>query len=77
MTSWSIKALDTETSVVEGSIVSYLHHCGEKMTISRVMWVLEGPTTIVVDTGVSRFSTPNEFIGRRSTGPRTSSPTMP
>ena len=60
---WSVKALDTGTSVVEGSILSYLHHCGERVSIPRVMWVLEGPTTIVVDTSVSRLGTPNEFIG--------------
>jgi len=60
---WTIKALDTGTSTVEASIVSYLHHCGEQLSIPRVMWVLEGPTTIVVDTSVSRFGTPNEFIG--------------
>jgi N-acyl homoserine lactone hydrolase len=59
---WSIKALDTGTSVVEGSVLTYLRHCGEKITIPRVMWVLEGPTTIVVDTSVNPEGKPNEFM---------------
>jgi glyoxylase-like metal-dependent hydrolase (beta-lactamase superfamily II) len=60
---WSIKALDTGTSVVEGSVLTYLRHCGEPVTIPRVMWVLEGPTTIVVDTSVNPQGKPNEFMG--------------
>jgi N-acyl homoserine lactone hydrolase len=60
---WTIKALDTGTSVVEGSVLTYLHHCGEAVTIPRVMWVLEGPTTIVVDTSVNPQGKPNEFMG--------------
>lgn len=61
--SWSIKALDTGTSVVEGSILAYLRRCGERVSIPRVMWVLEGPTTIVVDTSVNPQGKPNEFMG--------------
>jgi glyoxylase-like metal-dependent hydrolase (beta-lactamase superfamily II) len=60
---WSIKALDTGTSVVEGSVLTYLRHCGENVTIPRIMWVLEGPTTIVVDTSVNPEGKPNEFMG--------------
>ena len=62
---WSIKALDTGTSVVEASIVSYLSHCGEQLVIPRIMWVLEGPSTIVVDTSVAVDGTPNEFVGEQ------------
>ncbi len=62
-TTWSIKALDTGTSVVEGSVLTYLRHCGEQVTIPRVMWVLEGPTTIVVDTSVNPAGKPHEFMG--------------
>lgn len=60
---WSIKALDTGTSVVEGSVLTYLRHCGEPVSIPRVMWVLEGRTTIVVDTSVNPLRKPNEFMG--------------
>lgn len=60
---WSIKALDTGTSVIEASILAYLRHCGERVTVPRVMWLLEGPTTIVVDTSVGEHGKPNEFMG--------------
>ncbi len=60
---WSIKALDTGTSVVEASVITYLPHCGEQLTIPRVMWLLEGPTTIVVDTSVKPDAKPQEFMG--------------
>jgi N-acyl homoserine lactone hydrolase len=62
-TTWSIKALDTGTSVVEGSVLTYLRRCGERVIIPRVMWVLEGPTTIVVDTSVNPQGKPHEFMG--------------
>ena len=61
--SWSIKALDTGTSQVEASVLTYLRRCGEVVTIPRVMWVLEGPTTIVVDTSVNPNGNPHEFMG--------------
>lgn len=60
---WSIKALDTGTSLVEGSVLAYMRRCGERVAIPRVMWVLEGPTTVVVDTSVPVHGKPNEFIG--------------
>lgn len=60
---WSIKALDTGTSTVEASVLTYLHRCGEQIVIPRVMWVLEGPTTIVVDTSVDPRAKPHEFMG--------------
>lgn len=62
-TTWSIKALDTGTSIVEGSVLAYLRRCGEPVSIPRVMWVLEGPTTIVVDTSVNPHGKPHEFMG--------------
>lgn len=62
---WSIKALDTGTSVIEASIVTYLSHCGERIAIPRVIWLLEGPTTIVVDTSVAVDGVPNEFVGEQ------------
>lgn len=60
---WSIKALDTGTSQVEASVLTYLRRCGEVATIPRVMWVLQGPTTIVVDTSVNPRGNPHEFMG--------------
>lgn len=60
---WTIKALDTGTSTVEGSVLTYLHRCGQLVTIPRVMWLLEGPTTIVVDTSVNPKGKPHEFMG--------------
>ncbi|HEX9043768.1 MAG TPA: N-acyl homoserine lactonase family protein [Candidatus Limnocylindrales bacterium] len=60
---WTIKALDTGTSVVEASVITYLRRCGEQLTIPRVMWLLEGPTTIVVDTSVKPDGHPQEFMG--------------
>ncbi|MBF6606638.1 MAG: N-acyl homoserine lactonase family protein [Chloroflexi bacterium] len=61
--SWSIKALDTGTSIVEASVLTYLRRCGEQVTIPRIMWVLEGPTTVVVDTSVDPSGQPHEFMG--------------
>lgn len=60
---WTIKALDTGTSTVEGSILTYLRNCGQPIRIPRVMWVLEGPSTIVVDTSVAVDGDPHEFVG--------------
>lgn len=60
---WTIKALDTGTSIVEGSILTYLRNCGRPIRIPRVMWVLEGPSTVVVDTSVAVDGDPHEFVG--------------
>lgn len=62
-TTWSIKALDTGTSEIEASVLTYLRQCGERATVPRVMWVLEGPTTIVIDTSVNPKGKPQEFMG--------------
>lgn len=62
---WTIKALDTGTSTVEGSILTYLRNCGRAVQIPRVMWLLEGPSTIVVDTSVAVDGCPNEFVGEQ------------
>lgn len=48
---WKITALDVGTSVIEKSILTYLTDCGQKITIPRVMFCLQGETTVVVDTG--------------------------
>jgi len=60
---WRITALDTGTSVIEKSIITYLHDCGKTIRIPRVMWILQGETTIVVDTSVPVGGQPAEFIG--------------
>jgi N-acyl homoserine lactone hydrolase len=60
---WTVKALDTGSSVVEHSLLTYLRHCGERVRIPRVMWVLEGPTTIIVDTSVPRTGDAHHFVG--------------
>lgn len=49
---WSITVLDTGTSVIEKSIITYLTDIGQKITIPRLMFLLRGPKTIVVDTSV-------------------------
>ena len=60
---WTITALDTGTSMLEQSMLTYTVGFGKLVRIPRVMWVLRGPTTIVVDTSVSRVGRPSEFIG--------------
>jgi glyoxylase-like metal-dependent hydrolase (beta-lactamase superfamily II) len=60
---WEIIALDTGSSVVEKSMLTYSIDFGIKVRIPRVMWVLKGPTTIVVDTSVGRDGKSTEFIG--------------
>jgi N-acyl homoserine lactone hydrolase len=60
---WRISALDTGSSVIEKSVITYLVDCGQTIRIPRVMWILQGETTIVVDTSVPVGGKPAEFIG--------------
>jgi N-acyl homoserine lactone hydrolase len=60
---WQILALDTGTSMLEKSMLTYTSGFGEIVRVPRVMWVLRGPTTIVVDTSVPMNGRPSEFIG--------------
>jgi N-acyl homoserine lactone hydrolase len=60
---WTIKALDTGSSTIERSVITYLSGCGQTVRIPRVMWVLEGETTVVVDTSVPPGADAAEFIG--------------
>jgi N-acyl homoserine lactone hydrolase len=60
---WRILALDTGTSLLEKSMLTYTSGFGEVARIPRVMWVLTGPTTIVIDTSVAASGRPAEFIG--------------
>jgi N-acyl homoserine lactone hydrolase len=51
MTNWTIVALDTGSSPLDKSIVTYLTDPGVKMRVANVVFVLEGPEEkIVVDT---------------------------
>jgi N-acyl homoserine lactone hydrolase len=52
MASWTITALDTGASVIEKSVLTYLHDVGTKIKIVRIMFYLEGPQRIIVDTSV-------------------------
>ncbi len=59
---WRILALDTGSSVIEKSMLTYSIDFGVKLRIPRVMWVLRGPTTVVVDTSVDRHGRATEFM---------------
>jgi glyoxylase-like metal-dependent hydrolase (beta-lactamase superfamily II) len=56
-------ALDTGSSKLERSMLTYTHGFGEIISVPRVMWLLRGPTTVVVDTSVPRAGSAAEFIG--------------
>jgi N-acyl homoserine lactone hydrolase len=60
---WSIFALDTGTTTIEKSMLTYTVDFGVQVTIPRVMWLLRGPSTIVVDTSVPMRGNASEFIG--------------
>ena len=62
-TQWQIVALDTGSSVIEKSMLTYSLDFGVKLQDPRVMWVLKGPTTVVVDTSVGRDGRSVEFMG--------------
>ena len=44
---WTIDAIDTGTSTLEQSMLTYTSGIGRIATIPRVIWVLRGPTTVV------------------------------
>ncbi len=60
---WRIRALDTGTSLLEKSMLTYTSGFGEIARIPRIIWVLTGPTTVIVDTSVATHGRPSEFIG--------------
>jgi glyoxylase-like metal-dependent hydrolase (beta-lactamase superfamily II) len=60
---WTIHAVDTGTSTLDASMLTYTAGVGTIVRIPRVIWVVRGPTTIVVDTSVPPGSRPSEFIG--------------
>ena len=68
---WTIHALDTGTSMLEQSMLTYTDGVGTVARIPRVMWVLRGQTTVVVDTSVPAGPRAAAFIGEpleRSSG---------
>lgn len=64
---WSILALDTGSSELEQSMLTFTHGFGQIVRIPRVIWVLRGPTTVVIDTSVPERGKPEEFIGEQFT----------
>ena len=60
---WRIFALDTGSSVLDRSMLTYGRAFGERVQIPRVIWVLRGPTTVVVDTSVPTHGRAAEFVG--------------
>lgn len=62
---WRIKAVDTGSSIIEKSIIVYLRDFGQPIKIPRVIWVIEGDTTIIVDASVPRGGKSHEFIGEQ------------
>ncbi len=60
---WTIHAVDTGTSTLDASMLTYTVGAGTIVRIPRVIWVVRGPTTVVVDTSVPPGSRPAEFIG--------------
>ena len=60
---WTIHAVDTGTSTLDASMLTYTVGAGTIVRIPRVIWVVRGPTTVVVDTSVPPGSRPSEFIG--------------
>jgi N-acyl homoserine lactone hydrolase len=64
---WRITALDTGSSLLDKSMLTYASGFGEIVRIPRVMWVLQGPTTVVVDTSIPTGGKAEEFIGEEFT----------
>lgn len=60
---WRIVALDTGTSIIEKSIITYLTDIGQKITIPRIMWYLEGSRRVIVDTSVRDVQVATQIIG--------------
>lgn len=60
---WTIQAVDTGTSTLDGSMLTYTANAGTIVRIPRVIWVVRGSTTVVVDTSVPPGARASEFIG--------------
>jgi glyoxylase-like metal-dependent hydrolase (beta-lactamase superfamily II) len=65
---WKIVALDTGTSILEKSILTYLTDVGTSIRIPRVMWYIEGQGhRIMVDTSVESETIARDVIGENLT----------
>jgi len=62
---WRIKAIDTGSSTIDKSIITYMRDFGTPIKIPRVVWAIEGETTLIVDASVPRDGKPSEFIGEQ------------
>jgi glyoxylase-like metal-dependent hydrolase (beta-lactamase superfamily II) len=71
---WKILALDTGSSLLDKSMLTYTVGMGEIVRIPRVIWVLQGPSTVVVDASVAMTGKPSEFIGEDFTRSREQEP---
>lgn len=60
---WRIVALDTGTSVIEKSILTYLTDVGVPIRIPRVMWYVEGSHRLIVDTSAESAEVAEGIIG--------------
>lgn len=60
---WTIEAIDTGTSTLDSTMLTYTHSPGTIVSIPRVIWVVRGRTTVVVDTSVPPGARASEFIG--------------
>lgn len=67
MEPWRIVALDTGTSVIEKSILTYLTDVGQSIRIPRVMWYIEGSSRIIVDTSAESPEVAEHVIGENLT----------
>lgn len=71
---WTITAIDTGTSLLEQSMLTYTQGVGTITRIPRIVWILRGPTTVVVDTSVPTRGQAAEFIGEDFTRDRDQDP---
>jgi glyoxylase-like metal-dependent hydrolase (beta-lactamase superfamily II) len=60
---WTITALDTGSSLLDKSMLTYTVGMGEIVRIPRVIWLLRGASTVIVDASVPMLGKPSEFIG--------------
>lgn len=67
MANWTITALDTGTSVIDKSVLTYLTDPGTKLSIPRVIWYLEGPKRVIVDTSVGDPDQGRRVLGEVTT----------
>ena len=73
-TLWTITAIDTGSSLLEQSMLTYTQGVGTITRIPRIVWILRGPTTVVVDTSVPAGQRAAEFIGEDFTRDRHQEP---